>query len=60
MERKPVGEKVDKRRKGPRRKLSEYGKQLYEKQKVKRMYGLRERQFRRFFTIASGREGGTW
>jgi len=57
MERKSVGEKVDKRRKGPRRKLSEYGKQLYEKQKVKRMYGLRERQFRRFFTVASSRDG---
>ncbi len=35
------------------RKLSEYGKQLEEKQKVKRMYGMREKQFRRFFTIAS-------
>lgn len=35
------------------RKLSEYGKQLQEKQKVKEMYGLRERQFKRFFQIAS-------
>lgn len=34
------------------RKLSEYGKQLAEKQKVKQMYGMRERQFERFFTIA--------
>lgn len=34
------------------RKLSEYGKQLQEKQKVKRMYGMRERQFERFFEIA--------
>lgn len=40
------------------RKLSEYGKQLSEKQKVKEMYGLREKQFRRFFSIASkSREG---
>lgn len=34
------------------RKLSEYGKQLYEKQKVKRMYGMRERQFEKFFDQA--------
>jgi len=39
-------------------KLSEYGKQLEEKQRVKRMYGMRERQFRRFFGIAvKSREG---
>lgn len=41
--------KVEKRA----RKLSEYGRQLQEKQKVKHMYGMRERQFRRFFSIAS-------
>lgn len=35
------------------RKLSEYGKQLEEKQKVKHMYGMREKQFRRFFGIAA-------
>lgn len=34
------------------RKLSEYGKQLHEKQKVKEMYGMRERQFRNFFANA--------
>lgn len=34
------------------RKKSEYGRQLEEKQKVKDMYGLRERQFRRFFSLA--------
>ncbi|MDR3550191.1 MAG: 30S ribosomal protein S4 [Candidatus Babeliales bacterium] len=46
--------------KRPGRKLSEYGKQLAEKQKVKGMYGVRERQFRRFFSIASqSREGAT-
>jgi len=33
-------------------KLSEYGKQLLEKQKVKEMYGMRETQFRRFFDLA--------
>jgi small subunit ribosomal protein S4 len=40
------------------RKLSEYGKQLEEKQKVKEMYGMLERQFRRWFNIASVKEGG--
>ena len=35
------------------KKLSEYGRQLEEKQRVKRMYGLREKQFKRFFGIAS-------
>jgi small subunit ribosomal protein S4 len=39
------------------RKLSEYGKQLEEKQKVKTMYGVLERQFRRWFNIATAREG---
>jgi len=34
------------------RKLTEYGRQLQEKQKVKEMYGMRERQFKRFFSIA--------
>lgn len=35
-----------------RRRKSEYEHQLREKQKVKRMYGMRERQFRRFFKMA--------
>lgn len=39
------------------RKLSEYGKQLVEKQKVKHMYGVREKQFRRFFALATQQEG---
>jgi small subunit ribosomal protein S4 len=34
---------------GRRRKASEYAKQLREKQKVKRIYGLSERQFRKIF-----------
>lgn len=35
------------------RKLSEYGKQLREKQKARFTYGLREKQFRNYFTRAS-------
>ena len=41
------------------KKRSEFGKQLREKQKVKIMYGMRERQFRRFFDIASCQKGVT-
>jgi len=36
-----------------RPKLSEYGVRLREKQRLKRFYGLFERQFRRYFAIAS-------
>ena len=39
--------------------MSEYGKQLQEKQKVKLMYGIRERQFRRFFDLAVREPGIT-
>jgi small subunit ribosomal protein S4 len=42
-----------------RTKLSNYGLQLREKQKVKRMYGLMERQFRKYFAIASKSKGVT-
>jgi small subunit ribosomal protein S4 len=36
-----------------RGKLSEYGVRLREKQKLKRFYGVFERQFRRYFALAS-------
>src|SRR5579871_3614335 len=36
-----------------RSKLSEYGIRLREKQKLKRFYGVLERQFRRYFALAS-------
>lgn len=36
-----------------KKKISEYGKQLLEKQKLRDMYGVNERQFRRLFLIAS-------
>lgn len=42
-----------------RRKTSDFGLQLREKQKVKRMYGLLERQFRRYFREASKEKGNT-
>ena len=41
-----------------RRKKSEYGVQLNEKQKVKFLYGLQEKQFRTTFEKASKRKGG--
>ncbi len=40
-------------------RTSDYGNQLREKQKVKRMYGLLERQFRRYFAEADRRKGNT-
>lgn len=40
-------------------KLSNYGLQLREKQKVKRIYGVLEKQFRRYFHIASKQKGVT-
>jgi len=42
-----------------RSKLSNYGLQLREKQKVKRVYGILERQFRKYFKIASKTKGVT-
>lgn len=40
-----------------RKKLSEYGMQLREKQKVKRIYGVLENQFRRYFEMAEKMKG---
>ena len=42
-----------------RRKMSEYGLQLREKQRAKQMYGLLERQFRRYFEMANMMKGAT-
>ena len=42
-----------------RRKQSDYAVQLREKQKVKRIYGLHEKQFRNLFEYAAGRPGVT-
>ena len=42
-----------------RRKVTEYGIRLREKQKVKRMYGLSENQFKRWFAMAEKAKGVT-
>lgn len=42
-----------------RTKISEYGLQLREKQKVKFMYGISEKQFSNYFKEAVRREGNT-
>ena len=63
--RRPIGDKVKfdskpgqhGRTSGSR--TSDYGLQLREKQKVKRMYGVLEKQFRRYFEEADRRRGNT-
>ncbi|HQU49326.1 MAG TPA: 30S ribosomal protein S4 [Casimicrobiaceae bacterium] len=40
-------------------RMSDYGNQLREKQKLRRIYGLLERQFRRYFVEAARRKGST-
>jgi small subunit ribosomal protein S4 len=52
----PPGEQAQRRM---RRRISDYGIQLREKQKLRRMYGLLERQFRRYFAQAARRSGVT-
>ena len=44
---------------GRRRRISEYGVQLREKQKAKRIFGLLEKQFKRYFEQASKVKGAT-
>jgi small subunit ribosomal protein S4 len=58
---------IEKREAGPgerpqsrsRRRVSDYGLQLREKQKLRRTYGVLERQFRRYFAEAERRPGIT-
>lgn len=59
-----TGKELDKRPYAPgqhgpnqRKKLSEYGLQLQEKQKLRHMYGVNERQFRNLFDIAGKMTG---
>ncbi|MBV6425370.1 MAG: 30S ribosomal protein S4 [Steroidobacteraceae bacterium] len=42
-----------------RQRLSDYGTQLREKQKLRRMYGVLERQFSNYYTLAASRKGAT-
>ena len=42
-----------------KRRLSDYGVQLREKQKVRRMYGVLEKQFRSFYKKAANQKGAT-
>jgi small subunit ribosomal protein S4 len=42
-----------------RRKTTDFGTQLREKQKARRIYGVLERQFRRYFGVAERRKGVT-
>lgn len=56
---------VDRRKSAPgqhgqgRKKLSEYGLQLREKQKARRYYGVLESQFAKYFEMASKKQGIT-
>ncbi|MES1986783.1 MAG: 30S ribosomal protein S4, partial [Pseudomonadota bacterium] len=42
-----------------RNRLSDYGVQLRQKQMIRRIYGVLERQFRKYYTEAARREGAT-
>ncbi len=44
---------------GAHKKVSEYAVQLKEKQKLKFVYGVGEKQFRKYFTMASAKKGRT-
>ena len=59
-----TGDELKKRAYGPgqhgqdrKRKPSEYGQQLLEKQKLRTLYGVNERQFQRLFKIAKASKG---
>lgn len=54
-----LGTKPGQHGSNPNQRLSDYGKQLREKQKVRRIYGVLERQFRRYFAEAVRRKGNT-
>jgi len=57
QERTTRSESGKREQKAPSKKLSEYGLQLKEKQQVKKMYGVLEKQFIRFFYKAAKAEG---
>jgi small subunit ribosomal protein S4 len=59
IERRPYPPGLHGRQAQFRRKVSDYGLQLRAKQKAKRVYGVMERQFRRYFREAERRRGLT-
>lgn len=59
LERRPFPPGVHGRQIRFRRKVSDYGRQLRAKQKARRVYGVMERQFRRYFREAEQRRGLT-
>lgn len=59
FERKPYWAGMHGKTKSGHRKVSEYGMQLREKQKLKKTYGMLEKQFRKYFTEALRRPGVT-
>ena len=54
-----IDKKSNRKPRKTNKKVSEYGMQLTEKQKVKVVYGVGERQFRKYFEIASSKKGIT-
>lgn len=46
--------------KGRSPRISDYGQRLREKQKLRRMYGILDKQFRSYFSMAESRRGVTW
>jgi small subunit ribosomal protein S4 len=52
-------EKVPGQASDRRRRISDYGLQLREKQKVRRIYGIMEKQFRNYYQKAAGGKGAT-
>lgn len=54
-----VDRKSNKNPKSGRKKMSEYGLQLNEKQKVKFIYGVLEKQFRKYYVMATKKNGIT-
>lgn len=59
FERKPYWSGMHGKAKSGHRKMSEYGMQLREKQKLKKTYGMLEKQFRRYFSLALKSPGVT-
>ena len=54
-----IDKKSNRKPRKSNKKVSEYGMQLTEKQKVKFVYGVGERQFRKYFEMASSKKGIT-